>query len=101
MTDRSSGDHYVANGEVGLVGNGKAPWLNVVFAGRPNLRFGYSGRDFPGGSGPLELAYAITVHKSQGSEFQKVFVVLPKNCRPSRASCSTRPLPGRAASSCS
>jgi hypothetical protein len=27
------------------------------------------------------LAYAITVHKSQGSEFQKVFVVLPKNCR--------------------
>ncbi|MFK0333838.1 AAA family ATPase [Rhizobium sp. NPDC090275] len=79
---RESGDHYVANGEVGLVANGKAPWLNVVFAGRPNLRFGYSGRDFPGGSGPLELAYAITVHKSQGSEFQKVFVVLPKNCRP-------------------
>lgn len=77
-----SGDHYVANGEVGLVGNGKSPWLNVVFAGRPNLRFGYSGRDFPGGSGPLELAYAITVHKSQGSEFQKVFVILPKNCRP-------------------
>jgi hypothetical protein len=42
----------------------------------------YSSRDFPGGAGPLELAYAITVHKSQGSEFQKVFVVLPKNCRP-------------------
>lgn len=79
---QQSGDHYVANGEVGLVGNGKSPWLNVIFAGRPNLRFGYSGRDFPGGSGPLELAYAITVHKSQGSEFQKVFVVLPKNCRP-------------------
>lgn len=53
--------------------NGKAPWLNVVFAGRPNLRFGYSSRDFPGGWGPLALAYAITVHKSQGSEFQKVF----------------------------
>jgi hypothetical protein len=75
-------DHYVANGEVGLAANGKHPWLNVLFAGRPGLRFGYSGRDFPGGSGPLELAYAITVHKAQGSEFQKVFVVLPKNCRP-------------------
>jgi len=77
-----SADHYVANGEVGLLAGGKSPWLNVLFAGRPNLTFGYSSRDFPGGSGPLELAYAITVHKSQGSEFQKVFVVLPKNCRP-------------------
>ncbi len=56
--------------------------MNTLFAGRPNLTFGYSGRDFSGGSGPLELAYAITVHKSQGSEFQKVFVILPKNCRP-------------------
>ena len=74
--------HYVANGEVGLIANGRSGWLNVLFAGRPNLRFGYRSYDFPGGSGPLELAYAITVHKSQGSEFQKVFVVLPKNCRP-------------------
>ena len=81
--DGSTSDkHYVANGEVGLVAGGKQPWLNTLFAGRPNLTFGYSGRDFPGGSGPLELAYAITVHKSQGSEFQKVFVILPKNCRP-------------------
>lgn len=78
----ASDKHYVANGEVGLVAGGKQPWLNTLFAGRPNLTFGYSGRDFPGGSGPLELAYAITVHKSQGSEFQKVFVILPKNCRP-------------------
>lgn len=78
----ASDKHYVANGEVGLVAGGKQPWLNTLFAGRPNLTFGYSGRDFPGGAGPLELAYAITVHKSQGSEFQKVFVILPKNCRP-------------------
>jgi hypothetical protein len=79
---KATDECYVANGEVGLVASGKYPWLNVVFAGRPGLRFGYSGRDFPGGSGPLELAYALTVHKAQGSEFQKVFVVLPKNCRP-------------------
>ncbi|HLW69078.1 MAG TPA: ATP-binding domain-containing protein [Candidatus Binataceae bacterium] len=29
----------------------------------------------------LELAYALTVHKAQGSEFDKVFVVLPNPCR--------------------
>lgn len=29
--------------------------------------------------GNLELAYAISVHKSQGSEFTNVFLVLPKN----------------------
>ncbi|MDE2822640.1 MAG: ATP-dependent RecD-like DNA helicase [Chloroflexota bacterium] len=77
---RDSKTHYLANGEVGLVGPGKNGWLNVLFAGRPRLRFGYRERDFPGGSGPLELAYALTVHKSQGSEFRKVFVILPANC---------------------
>lgn len=77
----SSDEHYLANGEVGLAATGKKGWMNVVFAGRPGLRFGYSKRDFPGGAGPLELAYALTVHKSQGSEFKKVFVILPKNCR--------------------
>lgn len=74
-------DHYLANGEVGLVASDKKGWLNVAFAGRSDLRFGYSKRDFPGGAGPLELAYALTVHKSQGSEFRKVFVVLPKDCQ--------------------
>ena len=78
---KSSDEHYIANGEVGLVANGTEGWLNALFAGRPNLRFGYRSREFPGGAGPLELAYALTVHKSQGSEFRKVFLVLPKNCR--------------------
>src|SRR5947199_5902 len=64
---KSSDEHYIANGEVGLVANGTEGWLNVLFAGRPNLRFGYRSREFPGGAGPLELAYALTVHKSQGS----------------------------------
>ena len=27
----------------------------------------------------LELAYAISVHKAQGSEFERVYFVLPKN----------------------
>ncbi|NTX39157.1 AAA family ATPase [Myxococcus sp. CA033] len=78
---KASEKHYIANGEVGLAATDTNGWMNVVFAGRPGLRFGYAKRDFPGGAGPLELAYALTVHKSQGSEFKKVFVILPKNCR--------------------
>jgi hypothetical protein len=78
----SSEKYYLANGEVGLAATGGSGWMNILFAGRPNLRFGYSKRDFPSGTGPLELAYALTVHKAQGSEFKKVFVVLPKKCRP-------------------
>jgi hypothetical protein len=78
---KTSEKHYIANGEVGIAATDTNGWMNVVFAGRPGLRFGYSKRDFPGGSGPLELAYALTAHKSQGSEFKRVFVILPKNCR--------------------
>ena len=33
------------------------------------------------GSSMLELAYAVTIHKSQGSEFGQTFVVLPNPCR--------------------
>ena len=29
----------------------------------------------------LELAYAVTVHKAQGSEFDQTFVILPSPCR--------------------
>lgn len=71
---------YLANGEIGVVARDKNKYLSVAFAGRPNKTFSYQHRDFPGGSGPLELAYALTIHKAQGSEFKKVFVVLPKFC---------------------
>lgn len=71
----------LANGEIGMVAYSKNKYLNIVFAGRPGYTVGYQTRDFPSGSGPLELAYALTVHKSQGSEFSHVFVILPQNCR--------------------
>lgn len=73
-------EHYIANGEVALIAKVKK-MLKGVFAGRPNLTFDYWPNQFSNGYAPLELAYALTVHKSQGSEFKKVFVVLPKNCR--------------------
>jgi ATP-dependent exoDNAse (exonuclease V) alpha subunit len=74
---------YIANGEVGLAATGRGKWLNIAFARRPYITIGYQDtKDFSGGNGPLQLAYAITVHKAQGSEFRKVFAVIPKNCRP-------------------
>jgi ATP-dependent exoDNAse (exonuclease V) alpha subunit len=73
---------YVANGEIGIASKQDKSYLNVCFSEKPNLTFGYQSREFPtGGGGPLQLAYALTVHKSQGSEFKKVFVIIPKDCR--------------------
>jgi hypothetical protein len=57
-------------------------FLNACFTGRDGQRFAYYPRQFPtGGGGPLELAYALTVHKAQGSDFKTVFVVLPQRSR--------------------
>ena len=79
-TERETEEHYIANGEVALIAKVKT-MLKGVFAGRPNLTFDYWPNQFSDGYAPLQLAYALTVHKSQGSEFKKVFVILPKNCR--------------------
>lgn len=84
---RTLRDLHLANGEIGIVSNRakrrdgtQLNILNVVFAGRPGHTVGYSPKDFLSGFGPLELAYALTVHKAQGSEFRRVFVILPRNC---------------------
>ncbi len=81
---------YVANGDIGIVvGQFKTqsfkgfPWkLQVEFVTHQNLQVGYGKGEFgeervP----PLELAYALTVHKTQGSEFGHTFVILPNPCR--------------------
>ncbi|MBX7136064.1 MAG: ATP-dependent RecD-like DNA helicase, partial [Fimbriimonadaceae bacterium] len=78
-------EEYLANGEIGVAcqahGAAKNKFMNVAFTGRPDVRFSFGGRDFAGGEGPLELAYALTVHKSQGSEFGVVFGIIPKASR--------------------
>jgi hypothetical protein len=75
----------LANGEIGIAaqatGVAKNKALNVAFVGRPDVRFGFWPASFGGDNAPLELAYALTVHKAQGSDFNKVFVVLPRRSR--------------------
>ncbi|WP_444934145.1 ATP-dependent DNA helicase [Microbulbifer sp. JTAC008] len=57
--------------------------FSVKFKGKEHLSVNFGGRDRPEEN--LELAYAISVHKSQGSEFDHVYFVLPENSRGSQA----------------
>jgi exodeoxyribonuclease V alpha subunit len=73
---------YVANGEIGLVvqtsegSGGRADSIKVQFSTQPASAYYYPR---PQVDGELELAYALTVHKSQGSDFDIVFLILPKS----------------------
>lgn len=79
--DGEPGKEYLANGEIGGASKGSSGFLNVFFSGRPMVSFGYRSSDFGEDGVPLELAYALTIHKAQGSQFRTVFVVLPKTSR--------------------
>lgn len=81
---------YLANGEIGIVVGQfktkkmrKAPWLlKVEFSSQPGYQYDFGSWDFGEEATPtLELAYALTVHKAQGSEFGTVILVLPNPCR--------------------
>lgn len=56
---------------------GPVKWIKVQFDGLSHLRFDYRKTGWRGVDRQLELAYAITVHKSQGSQFKHVFFVVP------------------------
>jgi ATP-dependent exoDNAse (exonuclease V) alpha subunit len=79
---------FLANGEIGIV-NGQRSYgkrnplfTQVEFSGRADRNFSFGPWDFSEDGIPyLELAYAITVHKAQGSEFETVLLVLPSNSR--------------------
>lgn len=80
----------VFNGELGFTephnfdtGKWKRPGFHmeqfqVRFARKDNIAFGF-GKKREKPEDNLELAYAISVHKSQGCEFEHVYFVLPKS----------------------
>lgn len=75
---------YLANGEIGIaVGqwySRKNPKiLKVEFSSQQGFTYDFYGSDFRDeGDAALELAYALTVHKAQGSQFKLVILVLPE-----------------------
>lgn len=80
---------YIANGEIGMVvgelkkrGQATKPWrTRVAFSSQPGYSYDYTSKDFGDEGTLLELAYAITIHKSQGSEFDTCLIVIPNPCR--------------------
>lgn len=82
MITRNDYYHHLFNGDVGITlateTKGRASPLKVFFPdGRGGLK-PLTPHQLP----PHETAYAMTVHKSQGSEFEKVVLVLPDQATP-------------------
>jgi len=79
-TDREKNDYYVANGDVGLVVNTSRKYkgLSVSFVGQDVELWYFGKKDVEEN---LELAYATTIHKAQGSDFEVVFLIIPKSAR--------------------
>ncbi|MCM3885060.1 ATP-dependent RecD-like DNA helicase [Frankia sp. R82] len=80
-----AGLDYIANGEIGVVvgrASTSPKYANVEFSSQIGATYGYlqSSSEDPW----LELAWAVTVHKSQGSEFGVTFLVLPARVAVSR-----------------
>ena len=78
--------NYVANGEVGIVERlwekpkAKANTHQIRFSSQPNYNYNWFstiGEE----TNDIELAYALTVHKVQGSEFDTVILVLNEPSR--------------------
>lgn len=80
---------YIANGEIGMVVgqlrtakfNYDPKLLQVEFSTQAGTLFKFDPKRFNNdeNDSKLELAYALTVHKAQGSEFDIVFLVLPRS----------------------
>jgi len=74
--------NYVANGEVGIVERiwqkpkDKRNTHQIRFSSQPDYNYNWVSTISEEGVSDLELAYALTVHKAQGSEFGVVILVI-------------------------
>lgn len=70
----------LSNGQIGFVKfvNKKSGIADICFSGYPSETFSVYSNSNEEKEQYIELAYAITIHKSQGSDFDTVLVVLPK-----------------------
>lgn len=73
--------YQLSNGQIGFVQSICKGYANLVYAGIPNESFGKKGEYGEDAETTIELAYSITIHKSQGSDFDTVLLVLPKSGR--------------------
>jgi hypothetical protein len=74
--------NMVANGEVGIVERiwqkpkDKRNSHQIRFSSQPDHNYNWDSRASDDGNNDIELAYALTVHKAQGSEFGKVILIV-------------------------
>lgn len=80
ISNPSKQNIQLSNGQMGFACyvSGKYKYAKIVFNGVPNEYFKYDPSSNDEVAVSIELAYAITIHKSQGSDFDTVLVVLPK-----------------------
>jgi len=69
----------LSNGQIGFVKFADKNGASVCFSGYPEETFRFFSNRNEENEPMIDLAYAITIHKSQGSDFETVLVVLPKS----------------------
>lgn len=80
----AEGLRFVANGEIGIITkawkgrDGKPDNVKVVFSTQAEAEYSYQKGDV---KEALELAYALTVHKAQGSDFETVILIVPRKAQ--------------------
>ena len=81
--------NYVANGEIGVVCDSYyskeskyKDFVHVCFSTQKDCTYTFTNRDYNEETNDdvLELAYALTVHKAQGSQFGSVILVISEPC---------------------
>ena len=75
----SKNEKQLSNGQIGFVSFANKDSAQIFFSGIGNECFYYKHQNNEDKEQKIDLAYAITIHKSQGSDFNTVLVVLPKN----------------------